>query len=65
MASYAATIKDAFGIEPEIETGSRGQFDVLVDGKTVVSRKGGLMALLLRKPWPDRAEVVNSIEANS
>jgi len=42
--------------------GSRGQFDVLVDGKTVVSRKGGLMALLFRKPWPEKEDVIGAIK---
>ena len=41
----------------------RGQFDVLVDGETVVSRKGGLIAMVLRKPWPDEADVVEAVRA--
>ena len=65
MASYATAIKEAMDIEPTIEEGARGQFDVVVNGATVVSRKGGLMALLFRKPWPDHDEVVGAIQAKS
>jgi len=39
----------------------RGQFDILVDGRSVVSRKGGLFAMLLRKPWPDSEDVVTAV----
>ena len=63
VASYATAIKEAIGSEPTIETGSRGQFDVLVDGKTVVSRKGGLLAMLFRKPWPKNEDVIGAIRA--
>lgn len=56
-------IKERLGIEATIETGSRGQFDVMVDGKTVVSRKGGLMAMITRKPWPKADDVVAAIKA--
>ena len=40
------------GAEVRFEDGRRGQFDILVDGKLVVTRKGGLLAKLFRKPWP-------------
>ena len=39
----------------------RGQFEVLVDGRSVVSRKGGLIAKLLGKPWPDPEDVVAAV----
>ena len=39
----------------------RGQFDILVDGRTVVSRKGGLLAKLFRKPWPNPEDVVAAV----
>ena len=45
------------------EQGRRGQFDILVDGRPVVSRKGGLLAKLLRKPWPDPEHVVAAVRA--
>lgn len=40
---------------------SRGQFDILVDGLSVVSRKGGLIAMLTRKPWPNPEDVVTAV----
>ena len=63
MASYAAAIKDTMGIEVATETGVRGQFDVVVNGQTVVSRKGGLLALLTKKPWPSNGDVLNAIRS--
>jgi hypothetical protein len=51
------------GVEADITTGRRGQFDILVNGKTVVSRKGGLLAMIFRKPWPEINDVVRAVEA--
>jgi len=39
----------------------RGRFDVLVDGRTVASRKGGLLAKLLKKPWPSPEDIVAAV----
>ncbi|MFK7822425.1 MAG: hypothetical protein AB8G99_27265 [Planctomycetaceae bacterium] len=63
MASYAATIREKLNIETELEKGRVGQFDVVVNGETVVSRKGGLIAKLTGKPWPEHDHVVQAIEA--
>lgn len=38
-----------------------GQFDVLVDDRKVLSRKGGIFARLLRTPWPEAEEVVAAV----
>jgi len=65
VASYATAISNSLGLDVELKLGSRGQFDVAVDGKTVVSRKGGLIALLSRKPWPSESAVVAAIQAAS
>lgn len=62
MASYAAAIRNSLGLEVQTELGIRGQFDVQVDDKVVVSRRGGLAALLLRKAWPSEADVVNAVK---
>jgi hypothetical protein len=43
--------------------GHHGQFDVMVDDRTVVSRKGGLIAKFTGKPWPDHDEVVRAVRA--
>lgn len=34
---------------------------MLVGGRVVVSRKGGLLAKLLNKPWPDEDDVVRAV----
>ena len=62
MASYAAGICEAFGEEPVIELGSRGQFDVFLNNKLIVTRKGGLIALLTRRPWPSVQDVIEKIQ---
>jgi hypothetical protein len=41
--------------------GHHGQFDILVDERLVVSRKGGLIAKFTGKPWPDHDEVVRAV----
>lgn len=56
-------IKEGLGCEVELERGRRGQFDVLVGERTVVSRKGGLFAKLLGKPWPEEEAVVAAVRA--
>jgi len=47
-----------------IESGSRGQFDVYVGKQMVVTRKGGLLALLMKKPWPSVSSVVEAIKCS-
>jgi hypothetical protein len=44
-----------------MEKGRHGQFDILVDNRLVISRKGGLIAKFTGKPWPDRDEVVDAV----
>jgi hypothetical protein len=46
-----------------LERGHFGQFDVLVGGRVVVSRKGGLLAKLLLKPWPEDDAVLDAVRA--
>ena len=43
--------------------GRRGQFEIRVGGRVVIERKGGLLAKLLGKPWPDSEAVVNAVRA--
>ncbi len=50
-------------MEPTVTTGSRGQFVIAVDGKTVVERKGGLIALLTRRPWPSEESILQAVAA--
>jgi hypothetical protein len=49
------------GKQVELEPGRFGQFDILVGGRAVVSRKGGLLAKLMGKPWPSDEEVVKAV----
>ena len=45
----------------ELEKGRRGQFDIVVDDRPVVSRKGGLLAKLLGRPWPTAEHVLTAV----
>lgn len=45
----------------ELEKGRRGQFEVFVDGRSVVSRKGGLIAKLVGRPWPSDDDVLAAV----
>ncbi len=56
-------IHDALGQPVELEKGRPGQFEVIVNGRTVASRKGGLLAKLLNRPWPSGADVVAAVRA--
>ncbi len=47
----------------QLQSGRHGQFDILVAGRPVVSRKGGLLAKLLGKPWPRDEEVIAAVRA--
>jgi hypothetical protein len=49
------------GIPVKLEKGRLGQFDIVVDGHPIVSRKGGLLAKLLRRPWPGAEDVVSAV----
>ncbi len=44
-----------------MEKGKRGQFEVRVDGQTVVSRKGGLVAKLTGRSWPEADDVLHAV----
>lgn len=42
-----------------------GQFDVVVDGVTIASKKKNLLTSLIGGGWPDPDEVVAAIEKRS
>ena len=63
MASYVTAIREQLGIESQLEEGRRGQFDVLVDDRVVVTRKGGLIAKFTGKPWPSVEDVVAAVKS--
>ena len=54
-------IHDRVGLPVELEKGRQGQFDVIVNGRSVASRKGGLLAKILNRPWPDGDDVVAAV----
>ena len=56
-------IEEAIGQPVELEKGRQGQFEVIVNGRAVVSRKGGLLAKLLSRPWPGGDDVVAAVRA--
>jgi predicted Rdx family selenoprotein len=62
-ASYADLIHKELGQEVELTPGRWGQFEILVDGAVVASRKSGLIAKLIKRPWPDPDEVVTAVRA--
>jgi len=45
----------------ELEKGRVGQFEVVVNGRIVASRKGGLVAKLVNRPWPKADDVVAAV----
>ncbi|HUJ14060.1 MAG TPA: hypothetical protein VL284_09765 [Thermoanaerobaculia bacterium] len=47
----------------ELVKGGLGQFDVNVDGRTVVTRKGGLIAKLTGRPWPTDDAILSAVSA--
>ncbi len=44
-----------------LKAGRFGQFDVLVGDRVVVTRKGGLIAKLLKRPWPSDEQVLAAV----
>jgi hypothetical protein len=54
-------IRDRLGVPVDMVKGRHGQFDVEVNGQLVVSRKGGLLAMLMSKPWPDGEDLVGAV----
>ena len=45
--------------------GSRGQFEVQVDGETVATRGGGFLGKLFGGGWPKAADVVAAVRAKT
>lgn len=44
-----------------MQKGRTGQFEILVDGRTVLARKGGLIAKLTGRPWPTDDDVLKAV----
>ena len=60
-ASSAALIQEKLGFPVDLEKGRQGQFEIRVNGRTVISRKGGLIAMILRRPWPSSEAVLSAV----
>jgi hypothetical protein len=56
-------IRERLGVPVELVKGEFGQFEVLVNGRMVASRKGGLIAKLVNRPWPDEEDVIAAIRS--
>jgi hypothetical protein len=56
-------VKAETGIESELTVGSRGQFDVLLDGAVIASRASGFVTRLLGGGWPEPKQVVDAVRA--
>lgn len=56
-------IKQRLGIDPEVEAGRTGQFDVLADGETVARRGGNFFTRKFGAGYPDFEEVVGALES--
>jgi len=49
------------GVQVKLETGRRGQFEILVDDRVVLARKGGLIAKIVGRPWPTDEDVLSAV----
>jgi predicted Rdx family selenoprotein len=54
-------LKAETGIDAELQVGSPGQFEVLVDGETIASRSSSIVSRFLGGGWPDPNDVVQSV----
>lgn len=48
-----------------MRTGRQGQFEIQVDDRTVVARKGGLIAKLMKRPWPSDEDVLAAVRPST
>lgn len=44
-----------------MKAGGLGQFEIHVGGRMVIERKGGLIAKLVGRRWPEDAEVLVAV----
>jgi hypothetical protein len=54
-------IREKLDVPVQLEKGGHGQFDVEVNGRPVLSRKGGLIAKLVNRPWPAADEILTAV----
>jgi len=58
---FRCTNREKLDIPVELEKGRQGQFDVVINGRQVASRKGGLLAKPVNRPWPTGDDVVAAV----
>jgi len=59
-------IKSELGIEPEVEPGDRGKFEVFLDGTKIAERKQSVLSRLFGGGgWPNEHAVVQMIKART
>jgi hypothetical protein len=58
-------IKQRLGVDPMITPGKMGEFEVLVDGKTIATRGGNWLTRSFGAGYPDLEEVVTKLARSS
>lgn len=57
-----ALIKERLGIETTMKTGTTGQFDVVINGKTVLQRGGNVITRMFGVGYPEFEQVLNIVK---
>lgn len=59
-----ALIKQRLGIEATMRTGTTGQFDIVINGKTVLQRGGNVITRMFGAGYPDFDQVLNIVKGH-
>jgi len=62
--SLVALIKEKLGANAQMRPGATGQFEVLVDGKSIVQRGGNWLTRSFGAGYPDFDRVVDLLKAH-
>jgi hypothetical protein len=60
-----ALIRNQLGIEPSLKPGAKGQFDIILDGRTVAQRGGNFLTRSFGAGYPDLEMVMARIKQHS
>lgn len=60
--SLVALIKERLSIQSTMVAGSIGQFDIVVDGKTILQRGGNFFTRMFGAGYPDFEEVIDALK---
>ena len=55
-------IREQLGIEPKLTAGRTGQFEVIADGETVVTRGGNFITRKFGMGYPPAEEIVDMLQ---